>query len=81
MDALKKLKNCFVYVTNTATTYYVASDHMPTVIASQPLFIDNYSASENPRKLRNQVVYDFRSNKGYVFNNKGRFKTFNLGDN
>lgn len=78
VDALKKLSNTFAYVVETATTYFVDSAHMPMVIASQPLFVDNYPALENPRKLISQTVYDFRNNVAYIFNNKGKVRSIKL---
>lgn len=78
VGALRKLKNTFAYVVQTATTYFVGCDHQATVIASNPLFIDDYPALENPRRLRSQVVYDFRNDAAYVYNERGKVKKIQL---
>lgn len=81
VDGIKGLADCFVYVININSVFYVDSCHNITIISSGPVYVDNYDPIGNVLNLRGQVCYDFANNKAYVFNNSGAYRTLTLEAN
>lgn len=78
IDGIKGLRNCFVYVVNINTTYFVNSCHEITVIFSGPVYVDDYAFATNPLSLRAQTVYDFKNNLAATYDAQGDYRTFKL---
>lgn len=79
-EGIKGLANCFVFVQNINSTFYISPCHEITVIYSGPVFVDDYDAAENPLNLRGQKCYDYANNLAYIFNNQGKYRVIPLVD-
>lgn len=75
---IKGLSNCVVYVLSNATSYFVNSKHNITVISSMPVFVPDYDYVANPRKLRNQVCYDFANDRAIIYDASGDYRLMAL---
>lgn len=78
VEGIKGLTNCFVYIININSTFYISSCHEITIIFSGPVYIDNYDYSANPLGLRNQTCYDFANNAAYHYNAAGEYRVSTL---
>ena len=77
-SGIKNLSACFVHVANINTTFYIDDKHRIIVTYAGPIIAKDYDFDKNPLDARNQLVFDFVSNKGAVYNDEGDYRTFAL---
>ncbi len=68
---IKGLNNCFVYVSDINTTFFVDHAHRITLISSQVVEVKNYDIASNPRNFRNLIVFDTATRDLLYFDNTG----------
>lgn len=73
---IKGLNNCFVYVQDINTSFYVDNAHRITWISSGVVEESNYDLQANPLNLRNQFLYDPKTKEVHYFSNTGYDATF-----
>lgn len=76
LDEGKAFRNSFIYNQDDDSVYYITDDTTPIRFGSSPMFIDYYQPES--RTPERQVVYDFESNKAYVYGPDGSYRTFDL---
>lgn len=74
IENIKSLKNAFVYVMENNTTYYISPCHEVIVVAQGDVYIRDYDYKNNPLKLRNQTVYDFKNNRAIHYAPNGDYR-------
>lgn len=78
VDGIKGLNNCFVYVQNINTSFYIDNAHRITQLCAMPIYQDNYDYQNNPLGLRSQTVYDFFNNRMIIYAPDGEYRLVKL---
>lgn len=72
----RTFRNSFIYNQEDDSVYYITDDGSPIRFGSSPMFIDNFQPDD--RKIPRQVVFDFVSNKAYIYDPEGNYITVDL---
>lgn len=75
---LKDLADCFVYVSDINTTFYIDDKHRPVITWAGPVEVDGYDYANNPLGLRSQMLYDFQNNRAVYYNKSGAYRLIDL---
>lgn len=78
MSGVKGLADCFVHIANINTTMYIDDQHRFIMTYAGPVFEDDYDYETNPLRLRGQTCYDFKNNRGIIYNFKGEYRLITL---
>lgn len=75
-DEVRKYHNSLVYSEEDNTSYWVDDEGTPVITYRLPIYQDDFNPAE--ANMAMNTVYDFKNNKGYVFNPAGEYREFDL---
>lgn len=73
---VRKYHNSLVYSEEDNTSYWVDDDGVPVITYRTPIYQDDFDPAE--ANVQMNTVYDFKNNRGYVFNPAGEYREFDL---
>ena len=75
-DEVRKYHNSLVYSEENNTSYWVDDDGVPVITYRLPIYQDDFDPTT--ANVEMNTVYDFKNNRGYVFNPAGEYREFDL---
>ena len=73
---VRKYHNSLVYSEEDNTSYWVDDEGVPVITYRTPIYQDDFDPAE--ANVEMNTVYDFKNNRGYVFNPAGEYREFDL---
>lgn len=73
---VRKYHNSLVYSEEDNTSYWVDDEGVPVITYRTPIYQDDFDPAE--ANVQMNTVYDFKNNRGYVFNPAGEYREFDL---
>lgn len=73
---VRKYHNSLVYSEEDNTSYWVDDEGVPVITYRTPIYQDDFDPAEASVEMN--TVYDFKNNRGYVFNPAGEYREFDL---
>lgn len=73
---VRKYHNSLVYSEEDNTSYWVDDEGVPVITYRTPIYQDDFDPAE--ASVQMNTVYDFKNNRGYVFNPAGEYREFDL---
>lgn len=73
---VRKYHNSLVYSEEDNTSYWVDDEGVPVITYRTPIYQDDFNPAE--ANVQMNTVYDFKNNRGYVFNPAGEYREFDL---
>ena len=73
---VRKYHNSLVYSEEDNTSYWVDDEGVSVITYRTPIYQDDFNPAE--ANVQMNTVYDFKNNRGYVFNPAGEYRGFDL---